>query len=336
MQKKTLGYLSFAFISLIWGTTYLVTHIGVKHFPAILFTGIRNFSAGIILLIALLLFKVEYKWTWSNIYPQIIAGVLIIALGNGMVSWALHFIPSGLSALICTLIPINIIVISLVAEKFQQINRLIILGLVFGLAGMAFIFKDNITDIAKPEYLLGILITLAATISWSIGSVYSKKKSDTGNPFYKAALQLIFGGLVLLMVSPLAEDWSNLPVPDNATLMALLYLIIVGSTAAFAAYQYALAVLPAGVVSVYAYINPLVALFLGYWLLNERLTWYTFIAFVLTVTGIYFINRGYKIQKERSIKDQLPPPVTEKTPPVLLKSREQVFVLSRETNKSQH
>ncbi|MBC8033818.1 MAG: GNAT family N-acetyltransferase [Chitinophagaceae bacterium] len=304
MQNKALGYLSFAFISLVWGTTYLVTRIGVMHFPAILFTGIRNASAGLLLLLVLLLFRIKYQWTWENIYPQLVSGFFILALGNGMVSWSLHYIPSGLSALLCTLVPINMIVISLVTEKSRKASWHIFVGLVFAITGMGFIFRDNIADIARPEYLLGIVSTIAATISWSLGSVYSKSKSNTGSPLYKAAIQLLTGGLVLLVVSPFSEDWSHLPVPDTATILALLYLVVIGSSLAFAAYQYALSTLPAGVVSVYAYINPLVALLLGYSLLGERLTWFTFTAFIFTAAGIFFINEGYKRQKKK--EKQLP------------------------------
>lgn len=299
MQNRTLGYFSFIFISVIWGTTYLVTRIGVMHFPAILFTGIRQLSAGLILLAALWLAKVNFSWKWKDIYPQIVSGILIIALGNGMVSWAVRYIPSGLSALLCTVIPMNMILIGLMIEKTQKINLTIILGIILGLGGMIFIFRDNIADIGKAEYAAGIIITLIATIAWSVGSVYSKIMNVDCHPLYKAALQLTTGGIVLLIVSIFTDNWQTVTMPDTKTLGALLYLTFLGSIAAFAAYQYALSVLPAGLVSVYAYINPLIAVLLGYIVLHERLTWYTFIAFSLTVMGVYAVNLGYKVQKNK-------------------------------------
>jgi len=296
MHNKSLGYTSFIFICIIWGTTYLAARIGVMHFPPILFTAIRQTSAGLILLATLLICKVPFQWTKQNIVPQIISGILIISLGNGMVSWAVHYIPSGLCALLCTLIPMNMILISLFLEKTHKVNGLIILGLILGFAGMGFIFKDNLADLVNSEYLWGIIITLLATIAWSAGSVYSKVKATDCPPLYKAALQMTFGGIAVLITSAFTDNWQSISMPDHQTIWALLYLIFFGSIAAFAAYQYALAALPSGIVSIYAYINPLIAVLLGYEVLNERLTWYTFTAFALTILGVYAVNRGYKIQ----------------------------------------
>jgi len=297
MQPKTIGYLSFAFIALIWGTTYLVTRIGVTHYPPFLFTGIRQLAAGIILFLLLQAFKVKFSWAWKDIYPQLIAGFLIIALGNGLTSWGVKYIPSGLSALLCTLIPMNMTLISLGLEKNQKVNGLIILGLLTGLTGMFFIFRDNIVDLSRPEYLAGILITVFATICWSIGSIYSKTAKSSSNPLYKAAIQMVAGGVALLATSASTENWQTVSWPGTEAIWALLYLTLLGSVAAFAAYQYALQVLPSGLVAVYAYINPVIAVLLGYFFMGERLTWYTAAAFLFTVAGVFMLNSGYKQQR---------------------------------------
>ena len=294
MKPRTLGYLCFAFISLLWGTTYLVAHIGVKHFPAFLFTGARQLTAGLILLAILKVAKVPFNWNWKNIYPQLIAGTLIVTLGNGLVTLAVRYIPSGLCALLCTLIPMNMILISLFLEKGQKMNRFIWTGLLFGLAGMACIFRDNLADLGKAEYLGGILLTIVATICWSAGSVYSKTVKISVHSMYKAALQMAAGGIVLLVISAVGENWEAVQSPDRSTMLAWLYLTLLGSVAAFAAYQYALQVLPSGFVSTYAYINPLIAVLLGKMVLDERLTWYTALAFALTAIGVYTVTRGYK------------------------------------------
>lgn len=296
MQPKTTGYLAFAFISIIWGTTYLVTRIGVTHYPPFLFTGIRQLMAGIILFLILKALKLPFTWSWKAIYPQLIAGVLVIGLGNGLTSWGVKFIPSGLSALLCTLIPMNITLISLGVEKMHKVNKFIILGLLAGLTGMAFIFRDNIGDLGRPEYLAGILITVLATICWSAGSVYSKTAQAPFYPLYKAAIQMVMGGILLLGMSAGTEKWETVSWPGTEATYALIYLTLIGSVAAFAAYQYALQVLPSGLVGSYAYINPIIAVVLGYFFMNERFTWYTVVAFLLTVGGVYLVNKGYKQQ----------------------------------------
>lgn len=298
MQPKTLGYFSFAFISIVWGTTYLVTRIGVTHYPAFLFTGIRQLVAGLLLLLILKMATVSFSWKWRDIFPQIIAGVLIISFGNGLVSLGVRYIPSGLSALLCTLIPMNMTLISLGLEKEQKLNKLIIGGLLTGLAGMFFIFRDNVADLGKTEYLTGIIITIIATVCWSAGSVYSKTNKADCPPLYKAAIQMVSGGLVLLITSAATENWQTVTWPGSEALGALIYLILLGSLASFAAYQYALQVLPSGLVSVYAYINPTIAVILGYSFMNEKITWYTAVAFLLTVAGVYTVNKGYKRQQQ--------------------------------------
>ena len=302
MQPRLAGYLCFAFISVIWGTTYLVTRIGVTHYPAFLFTGIRQVCAGLLLLLLLKLFKVKFSWKWRDIYPQLIAGVLIIALGNGLISWSAHYIPSGLCALLCTLIPMNITLISLARDKGRGFNKFMLLGLLTGLMGMLFIFKDNITDLGKPEYLIAIIVTIVATVCWSAGSVYSKNNVSSCHPLYKAALQLFTGGTVLLIVSVFSEKWQTVSFPDSSALKALIYLIVFGSLAAFAAYQYALKVLPAGLVAVYAYVNPTIAVVLGNIFANERLTVHTAAAFAFTVCGVILVNYGYFVQRQHSLK----------------------------------
>lgn len=305
MQPKTAGYFAFAFISIIWGTTYMVTRIGVTHYPPFLFTGLRQLMAGFILFIILKALKLPFSWDWKAIYPQLIAGVLVIGLGNGLTSWGVKFIPSGLSALLCTLIPMNITLISLGVEKTQKINKYIILGLLTGLTGMFFIFRDNIGDLGRPEYLAGILITVVATICWSAGSVYSKTAKVPFYPLYKAAIQMVIGGVFLLGMSISTEKWETVSWPGTEAIYSLIYLTLMGSVAAFAAYQYALQVLPSGLVGSYAYVNPIIAVVLGYFFMNERFTWYTVVAFLLTAGGVYLVNKGYK-QQGRNLAAAIP------------------------------
>lgn len=301
MNTKSLGYASLLFICVVWGTTYLFTRIAVTSFPPFLFAGIRNILAGLLLLLPVLFFtNRHFNWTWKNVYPNIISGILTVGFGNGLVTFSVKYIPSGLASLICAVIPLNIVILGLFFGKNNKLNSTIVLGILSGMLGMAFVFKDNLTDLANPDYFRGIVVVFIATATWSLGTVYSRAKTHGTDNFYNSAIQLISGGLISLVASIYTKDWNHIGTITGESIFAGLYLIIIGSTLAFAAYQYALSSLPVGIVATYAYINPLIAVVLGYLILSEKLTWFTFVAFILTVLGVYFVNKGYNTKKLNS------------------------------------
>lgn len=291
---NTKAYLAVLFICLIWGTTYLALRIGVEGYPPFLFSGIRQTTGGLLLLLILLALGRKMDWQWKTVRQQILPGILMIGLGNGLVGWAEMYIPSGLAALICSMMPLYVVLINLSTEGFASLNWKIILGLVIGMLGMAVIFQDNLQDLMNPHYSLGILFTCIAAFSWALGSIINKRNASGTDPFYKAALQMASGGIFLLFTGLLFDDLSRAATMSSESLWALLYLIVFGSIGAFIAYLYALSKLPVGLVSVYAYINPLVAVVLGYLVLQEKLNASTFLAFFLIVLGVYFVNAGYK------------------------------------------
>lgn len=298
MNKKSFGYLCLVFICIVWGTTYLFTSIAVTSFPPFMFAGIRNVIAGSLLLGIISFFtKNKFEWTWKNIWPNIISGVLTVGFGNGLVTLSVQYIPSGLASLICAIIPLNIVVLSLFIEKNNKLNTTILLGLLSGILGMGFVFKDNVSDLANPNYFMGIVIVFIASASWSVGTVFSRARTSHTDNFYNSSIQLMSGGIISLIASFFTGDWNHIGNISNESVFAFVYLIIVGSTMAFAAYQYALSSLPVGIVATYAYINPLIAVVLGYLVLREKLTWFTLIAFTLTMLGVYFVNRGYNFKK---------------------------------------
>ena len=297
MSKKNIGYCCLVFICLVWGTTYLFTRMAVASFPAFFFSGIRNVCAGLLLLVVLIFTPNKFTWSWGNVLPNIISGLMIVGLGSGLVTWSVKFIPSGLASLICTLVPLNIVVLSLFTQKSSRLNGLILAGIVSGLLGMGFIFRDHVKDLGNSEYATGVLVAFIGCVCWSAGTIFSRTKTGHTNSFYNAAIQLLAGGILSLMMSFFSGEWNHLGNIQPESMAALVYLIVVGSAAAFAAYQYALTSLPVGLVATYAYINPLIAVLLGSLVLSEKLTGFTCLAFILTLAGVYFVNKGYKIIK---------------------------------------
>lgn len=298
MKQNSLlpAYLALAVVCLVWGTTYFAIRVGVEHFPPFLFSGIRQVIAGGIMLLVLKI-SGNLQVHRSDIINQSVLGLLMVALGNGVIGWSERFISSGLAALICSLIPVFVVVISFVLGfDRQKQHMLIIIGLLLGCMGIALIFRDNLADLTNKEYFTGMLVAFGACLVWAYGSVISKYRlKASSNIFQSAALQLFTGGLALFVLSALLDDYSELQYITPDSIWALVYLIVVGSLIAYTAFVYALKHLPIGISSLYAYINPLIALVLGAVLLNEKMTAYTFFALLTTLAGVYCINRGYQL-----------------------------------------
>jgi drug/metabolite transporter (DMT)-like permease len=292
MARTTLiAYLCLAGICLLWGTTYLVLRIGVMHFPPFLFAAIRQTIAGAVLF-ALLIGTGRPFPAKEVLYRQMTAGFLMITLGNGLVSWAEVRIPSSIAAIICSIIPVWIILLNLTVNRSEYPNLLIILGVLLGLGGIVLVFGENLEEFAERRYFLGILLTFAATLAWSAGSIQTKKSNAVSDPLMNAALQMLLGGLLSFPISAGVDDWKGIVWSREAT-FSMIYLIVFGSIIAYAMYAYALTHLPVTITSMYSYVNPLVAVVLGWIVLSEKFTVQTVIAFLVTVSGIYLVNRGY-------------------------------------------
>lgn len=299
MQDRSLwkAYTALGIVSIVWGTTYFALRIGVETFPPFLFSGIRQVLAGIILFTILKLVG-KLKFSRADFLNQCVPGVLMIALGNGVIGWAERYIPSGLAALIVSILPVYVVGVNYISgADRRRPNALITAGLVLGCIGIVLMFRDNLKDLVRPEYLLGMLVCFGACMAWAFGSVYAKNKPSSANVLTNAALQMFTGGIALLLMSIFLDDYSELKSVSAESLWALAYLVVFGSILAYSSFVYSLSRLPVGVAALYAYINPFIALLLGYWFLSESLTWITVLALLTALSGVYFINRGYKRDK---------------------------------------
>ena len=286
-----------AAVCVIWGTTYLVLRIGVTGFPAFLFSAIRQLIAGGILVGALLLFTKTKFPEWPVVVNQALAGFFMFTMGNGLVGWAEIYISSGMAAIISSMVPIWIILLNIKVNRDEKPNFPIVAGLLIGLSGILMIFGQHLKEFTNPAYQLGIGAMFIANISWAAGSVWIKKKNQHSNLFMNAGLQMLFGGLFMLPFSVLFDDYTSFELTSSVVL-ALSYLIIVGSIIAYVCFTFAIKQLPMTIVSLYAYINPLVAVLLGWIILGEKFSVSICIAMLITVAGVYLVNRGYHLRKE--------------------------------------
>jgi len=294
-KELLLAYLALAAICIIWGTTYLVIRMTVVSFPPFLFIAIRQILAGMLLVGFMLAVLKETLPTSAHIIRQTIAGFFMISMGNGLVAWAEVQIPSGIAAILCSLMPVTVIIINLTINKGERPTVPIIVGVILGLIGIVMIFGENMNDLSKAEYIVGIALIFVAVLCWAGGSIWMKKHSGNSNPFLNAGLQMFFGGLWLIPCSLLFDNLSAIQWTSEAV-YAMIYLTIFGSIIAYACYSYVLRKLPMTIVSLYAYVNPLVAVVLGWLVLDEKLNMRIGVAFLITVAGIYIVNRGYQLR----------------------------------------
>ncbi|MFM8911441.1 MAG: DMT family transporter [Flammeovirgaceae bacterium] len=300
-EKNILAYLALGAVCIIWGTTYLGLRIGVTQFPPFLFSIIRFLTAGPILILLVLLSGTAGWPDKKILFNQAVSGLFMVTLGISIVGWAEMYISSGVAAIICSMMPIWTVLINVFVTKDEQPNWLIVLGLVTGLTGIVLIFGEHLSEFSNSNYTTGIVLTFAANLCWAIGSIWIKKKNTNSNPFLNAGLQMLFGGILLIPFTLLLDDYSRINW-NSSVAYSLAYMSLVGSVAAYACYSYAIKNLPMTLVSLYAYINPIVAVLLGWLVLDEKLNSRVALAIVLTIAGIYIVNKGYQMKTVKRVQ----------------------------------
>ncbi len=290
---KIKAYSAWFAVSIIWGTTYLAIRVGVGGMPPFIFSAPRWILAGIIYLIIL-------KWRGYS-FPKksdykhiVIVGLLLLGVANGFLAVAEQWIPSGLAAILITTVPFVIVLLESVILRKRKLNLFIISGILVGFIGVVFILGNNLSLLLIPEYRLGIILVSIGLFSWGSGSVYSKYHKLTVHPFMGAAFQMLFAGFFQLILSVILGETENFAI-SNSSMLAFLYLLLFGSLIAYGSYMYAIEKLPISFVSTYAYINPVIALFVGWFFLDEILTIQIIIGALIILVGVYLVNRGNKL-----------------------------------------
>lgn len=288
--ENTKAIIAWLNVCVIWGTTYLVIRIGVGHMPPMLFAGIRWVIAGVIFITVL-------KWQGKSLpkAKELVhlaaVGLALIGFGNGLVVFAEQWIPSGLAALLITTVPFFMVGMESFLPKGPRLNATILTGLVMGLIGGLLIFGEDVKYLADPNNLVGVLGLLGAVFFWSIGSLYSKYVKVDVHPLMGASVQMLIAGIVLSVVGILIGELPRLNF-EIIGLLSLAYLVIVGSLVGYCSYIYAIAKLPLSLISTYAYINPVIALFLGWVILDEKLNFQIAIAAAVIIAGVFIVKQG--------------------------------------------
>lgn len=310
-RHLTQAYLALAAICLIWGTTYTAIKYAVRDFPPYMLVGIRQTAAGLILLSwAFMTGRVRVAafppgmldadmpaspLTGRYVFRQVLTGLCTITGGNGFITWGMQHVPSGLASVIGSLTPVVVVLINLGWKGSERINGRIIAGVLLGFGGLGLIFHHGWTDFMNPLYRLGILGCFASCFTWSLGTVMSKRWNDPRvPPSLNAGIQITAGGLGGFVLSGLFDVSHHIRhTPESWA--AVIYLAVIGSAVAFTLYMFTLRHLSATVSSLYTYINPIVAILLGWLVLGEHLSEWEFAGMLVTIGGVWLVNRGYQL-----------------------------------------
>ena len=284
------AYLALALICIIWGTTYTAIKYAILDFPPFLLVGIRQTAAGLLLLI--LAFgsgKIQMPER-RYISRQALTGLATITGGNGFVTWGMQYVSSGLAAIIGSLTPVLVVLLSLAWNGKERINGRLVMGVLLGFAGLALIFREGWQDFVRPEYRWGIAGCFASVFTWSLGTVMSKQWNAPGvPPMLNAGIQITSGGLGGFLMSYFFDTSHEIHHTTRGWL-SVAYLIVIGSALAFTLYMFVLKHLSATVSSLYSYINPVVAILLGWALLGEALTPWEVAGMAATILGVWIVN----------------------------------------------
>jgi drug/metabolite transporter (DMT)-like permease len=290
VSENTKAIIAWLNVCVIWGTTYLVIRIGVGHLPPMLFAGVRWVIAGGVF-IAVLKWRGKALPKANEIVHLAIVGLALLGFANGLVVWAEQWIPSGLTALLLTTVPFFMVGLESLLPKGPKLNATILTGLLMGLAGVCFIFGEDIKYLSDSDNLIGVFALLGAVFFWSLGSLYSKYVKVDVHPLMGASVQMLVAGIFLSMIGISIGELPRLSFEING-LLSLAYLIVIGSFVGYASYIYALAKLPLSLVSTFAYINPVIALFLGWIILDEKLNFQIAIAAAGIIAGVFIVKQG--------------------------------------------
>ena len=287
IESIGLPMLALCWVSFFWGTTWIASKEGVKHMPPMQLVAIRQFLGGI-LYVGYFLFK-KTPWPKRHQWKTIlILSLLNFVLSNGLSTWGVKYISSGLGAILGAIFPIWIVIISYF--RGEKLNSKAVIGIIICFSGVCIIFYEHLKDFLDPNFSFGIFLSIIATLTWAFGTLYTKKKAASFNPYFSLGLQMLISSLSLFTV--IGATGSTIPlteIPSNSW-WSIAYLVIIGSVLTFIAFIYALQKLPAEINSIYAYINPVVAVILGAIMFGESVTLHIAFGGFIVLVGLYLVN----------------------------------------------
>ncbi len=298
MTTKQKAYIALTATSIVWGTTWVVSKIGVQKTPALEMASIRQFIGGCLYISFFYFIKKQPLPSLKQLGWLTFMGLLMFVSANGLATLALKYISSGLAALIAALYPLCVVMIEMFFYGNKKITALTYTGILLGLAGIALVFYDNAFHNHTEGYIWGVALSLVAMISWSVATIFISRRKAVINPYYAIGWQMMTGSIILFFMALWTGDHIPIIEIPFQTWGALAYLILAGSIFTFVAFIYSMKHLEPAIASLYAYINPIVAILVGSLVVDEVLTANIFIGSLITLFGVYLVNKSMKQKKE--------------------------------------
>ncbi|HEY2433099.1 MAG TPA: EamA family transporter [Vicinamibacterales bacterium] len=292
-RERKIALSAWIAVCLLWGTTYLGIRICLDTMPPLLMGGLRWFTAGALLALYLLARRepAPARATWGGIT---LLGFLMMGLGNGGVVWAEQTVPSGLAAVIVASAPFWMAGVEACRKDGERLSRASAIGFALGFTGIVLLvwpeLKSSATAGSRAGFVVGLVSLQIACVGWSSGSSYSKRHARGENILWVAAGQMLTGGAMMIVAGTLRGEWASLYFTTR-TMVAFSYLATIAAIGGFVAYTYAVRHLPLSLVSLYAYVNPVIAVALGVTVLGEAFTWRMGLAAGLVFGGVAVVQR---------------------------------------------
>lgn len=282
---------AFALLYVLWGSTYLAMRVAVRDMPPYVAGAVRYLIAGPLMLAACAMAGRKIRLSRPDFLRLLVISVLLLSLGNIGVLWSEEYVSSGLAALIVALVPIWVVMIEAWVFRAGRMTAQGLLGLALGIAGLLILLWPRIaagTHLGRLE-LFGAAILAAASFAWALGSVFSHRFHLTVDVFAAAAWQMTLGGIVNALVAAATGQFQHTRWTAPA-LESIGYLVVCGSWLGYTAYIWLLEHVPTPKVATYAYVNPIIAVFLGWLILQEKVDAYMFVGTAIIIGSVALVN----------------------------------------------
>lgn len=289
-SDRGLALAAFLTVCLVWGTTYLAIRVAVETIPPLLLTSMRYTVAGLVMLAIAVKRGQRIPRDRATLLNLAVVGFLMVGIGNLAVVWSEQWVPSGLAALFVATAPFWMAVIELFRTGGERVSARGAIGMFIGFAGVAMLVTPKGAGGAYDvHFIVGALVMQLGSLAWQLGSIRSKYQLQHVPLLASASLQMLFGGVIVGAGAIAIGEPARLHFTARG-LAALAYLTVFGSIIAYSAYVYALAHMRTSQSSLYAYVNPVVAVILGWLILHEELTWVSILAMCVILAGVALVQ----------------------------------------------
>lgn len=295
-KKPNTALIIFAFFAIyvIWGSTYLLNKIAVSELPPFMLASIRFLSAGLLIFAIARAMGISLVVSVKQFRNSAIAGFLFLTFGNGVVVWALKYVDSGFAALEISAQPLVILLLMRILQG-KKIKTMSVVGVALGIIGIYLLVSQK-QIVTQEGSIAGMVMIFFCMVSWAYGSLFVGKADLPPNYFVNTGYQMVTGGVMLLLASVLLNERWSLPTQWTAPVqISMVLLVLFGSIVAFTAFNYLLKTVSPEKVATSTYVNPIVALLLGWYILKEQISVQSIMAAILMLTGVYFINTKKKL-----------------------------------------